>query len=433
MNLCIIGAGHVGLVSAGCFARMGNKVVCVDSDLEKIKLLESGRTPIYEPGLSELLEEVVGNGALEFSGDLDSAVKSSEVVFVAVGTPAKEDGTADLSYVEGVACQIAGAMDSYKIIIEKSTVPVQTGEWIKRTLSLNLPSGIDFDVASNPEFLREGTAIEDFMKPDRVVIGVESKRAEDILTKLYEPLNAEILITDIKSAEIIKHASNCFLAMKISYINAVANVCELSGADIELVSAGVGMDKIIRPDFLKAGIGYGGSCLPKDVSAFIAIAGELGYDFELLKAVEEINRQQQEKAVRKLKEMLWIIKDKTIAVWGLSFKPETDDMRDAPSIKIINALQEEGARIRAYDPAAVESSRKVLQNIEYAADPYEAAAGANAVLLLTEWKEFKNVDLAKLKGLMASPVIVDARNLLNPADAKKAGFEYSSIGRKMPE
>ncbi len=429
MNLCIIGAGHVGLVTAACFVRMGNKVICVDNDADKISMLLKGETPIYEPGLSALLEEGRSGGNLVFTGDLDSGVKNSEVIFVAVGTPAGEDGRADLSFVEGVACQIAGAMDGYKVIVEKSTVPVQTGGWIKRTLELNAAAGVEFDVASNPEFLREGTAVRDFTEPDRVVIGVETKKAEDILTRLYKPLGAKMLITDIKSAEIIKHASNCFLAMKISYINAVAAVCELAGADIEMVAAGVGMDRRIGHDFLKAGIGYGGSCLPKDVSAFIAIADELGYDFEILRAVEKVNRLQQLAAVRKLKDLIWILKDKTIAVWGLSFKPDTDDMRDAPSINIVKQLINEGAKVKAYDPAAMKNAARFLPEVQYCAGPYEAADGANALLALTEWDEFRQIDLEKLKKMMASPIIVDARNMFNPPEIREKGFDYASIGR----
>ncbi len=429
MNLCIIGAGHVGLVTAACFARMGNRVICVDSNDDRISMLANGETPIFEPGLAELLKEGAGAGRLTFTGDLDYGVRKSEIIFVAVGTPAMEDGKADLSFVESVACQIARAMDSYKIIVEKSTVPVQTGGWVKRTLGLNVSPGLAFDVVSNPEFLREGTAIKDFMEPDRVVIGVETKKAEDILVRLYKPLNARILITDIKSAEIIKHASNCFLALKISYINAVSSICELAGADIEMVADGVGSDRRIGRDFLKAGIGYGGSCLPKDVSAFIAIAGELGYNFEMLKAVEEVNRFQQEQAVAKLKDLIWILKDKTICVWGLSFKPDTDDMRDAPSINIIKRLFREGARVKAYDPAAMENAARILPEVQYCNDPYSAAEDANAVLVLTEWNEFKNIDLEKLKGLMAAPVIVDGRNMFEPASIQEKGFEYSSIGR----
>ncbi len=429
MNLCIIGAGHVGLVTAACFARMGNSVICVDSNADRISMLANGGTPIFEPGLAELLKEGADAGRLTFTGDLDYGVKNSEIIFVAVGTPAMADGKADLSFVESVACQIARAMDSYKIIVEKSTVPVQTGGWVKRVLGLNVPPGLAFDVVSNPEFLREGTAIKDFMEPDRVVIGVETKKAEDILVRLYKPLNARILITDIKSAEIIKHASNCFLALKISYINAVSSICELAGADIEMVADGVGSDRRIGRDFLKAGIGYGGSCLPKDVSAFIAIAGELGYNFGILKAVEEVNRFQQEKAVAKLKDLIWILKDKTICVWGLSFKPDTDDMRDAPSINIIKHLIREGATVKAYDPAAMENAARILPEVQYCKDPYSAAEGANAVLALTEWNEFKNIDLEKLKRLMAAPVIVDGRNMFEPAAIEEKGFEYSSIGR----
>lgn len=429
MKLCIIGAGHVGLVSGACFAEIGHSVTCVDSDKSKIEQLSNGIIPIYEPGLEELVKKGRSKGKLLFSSNLNSAVKDSEVIFVAVGTPARADGKANLSFVEAVCRQIARAMDSYKIIVEKSTVPVKTSEWIKRTLELNNINSVDFDVVSNPEFLREGTAVTDFMKPDRIVLGVENERAEKIMREIYAPLSAPIVVTDIKSAEIIKHASNSFLSLKISYINAIAAICELVGADVEKVADGIGLDKRIGASFLKAGIGYGGSCFPKDISAFIDIAGELGYDFELLKAVEKINRCQREKAVRKLKDVLWTLNDKTVGILGLSFKPDTDDMREAPSIYIINELQKEGVNIKAYDPTAMDNARKILENVTYCENAYEAAESCDAIMVLTEWKEFVELDLKEIRKKMNSPVVIDGRNIYDPAKMKELGFTYVSVGR----
>jgi len=429
MKLCIIGSGHVGLVSGGCFAEIGHRVICVDSDKEKIDKLSNGIVPIYEPGLEELVEKGRNSGRLLFTVGLAEAVKDSDVIFVAVGTPARSDGKADLSYVEAVCREISGVMDGYKVIVEKSTVPVKTGEWVKRTMKMNSNS-VDFDVVSNPEFLREGTAVRDFMEPDRIVIGVESEKAEKVMREVYAPLSAPIVITDIESAEIIKHASNSFLALKISYINAIAEICELAGADIEKVAAGMGLDERIGASFLKAGAGYGGSCFPKDVSAFIDIAGELGYDFELLSAVEKINRVQRERIIRKLKDALWTLNNKTVGVLGLSFKPDTDDMREAPSVYIINELQKEGVNVKAYDPAAVENAGEILKDVKYCEDAYKVAEEADAVLLLTEWKEFRELSLEKIKENMRSPVIIDGRNMYDPSEMKRLGFTYVSVGRK---
>ncbi len=429
MKLSIIGSGHVGLVSGACFAEIGHSVICVDSDREKIEKLSNGIIPIYEPGLEELVKKGRSNGRLLFTHELGKAVRDSDVIFVAVGTPPRPDGKADLSYVETVCKEISGVMDSYKIIVEKSTVPVETGEWVKRTLQSNVNS-VDFDVVSNPEFLREGTAIKDFMEPDRIVIGVESKRAEKTMREIYAPLSAPIVITDIKSAEIIKHASNSFLSLKISYINAIATICELAGADVEKVSAGIGLDKRIAASFLKAGIGYGGSCFPKDISAFIDIADELGYDFELLKAVERINKTQRAKIIKKVRDVVWTLNKKTVGILGLSFKPDTDDMREAPSIYIINELQKEGVDIRAYDPAAMENARTILKGITYCKNPYEAAKGCHAIMVLTEWREFQKLDLEKIRKAMSQPVIIDGRNIYDPIEMKKLGFTYVSVGRQ---
>ncbi len=429
MRLSIIGSGHVGLVSGACFAEIGHSVICADSDREKIEKLSNGVVPIYEPGLQELVEKGRNSGKLLFTPDLSKAVRDSDVIFVAVGTPPRPDGKADLSCVEAVCRDISKVMDSYKVIVEKSTVPVRTGEWVKRTLQRNINSA-DFDVVSNPEFLREGTAIKDFMHPDRIVVGVESERAEKIMREIYAPLSAPIVITDIKSAEIIKHASNSFLSLKISYINAIAAICELAGADVEKVASGIGLDKRVGASFLKAGIGYGGSCFPKDISAFIDIAGELGYNFELLGVVEKINNAQREKIIKKLRDVLWTLSNKTVGVLGLSFKPDTDDMREAPSIYIVNELQKEGSYIRAYDPAAMENARRVLKDITYCENAYEVAEGCHAIMVLTEWRQFQELDLEEIKKRMVQPVIVDGRNIYDPGEMKKLGFTYVSVGRQ---
>ena len=429
MKLCVVGAGHVGLVTGACFADIGHRVICADSDTSKIEQLSKGIVRIYEPGLNELVQKGRNKGTLLFTGDIGMAVKDSDVIFVAVGTPARHDGRANLSFVEDVCRQIARAMESYKVVVEKSTVPVKTGEWVKHTLELNNVNNCDFDVVSNPEFLREGTAVQDFMKPERIVIGVESERAEKLMREIYAPLGVRIIATDINSAEIIKHASNSFLSLKISYINAVAEICELAGADIEKVSAGMGLDGRIGTSFLKAGIGYGGSCFPKDVSAFIDIAGQLGCDFELLKVVEKINRHQRERVIKKLQDVLWILNNKTVGILGLSFKPDTDDIREAPSIYIINELQKEGVKIKAYDPAAMENAKKVLSGITYCRDVYETADGSDALMILTEWKQFRELDLAEIKKRMKTPVIIDGRNVYDPAAVKRLGFTYMSVGR----
>jgi UDPglucose 6-dehydrogenase len=401
----------------------------VDSDKGKIEQLLKGVVPIYEPGLRELIEKGRSNGRLVFDGNLDSAVRESDVIFVAVGTPARHDGKADLSFVEAVARQIARSMDGYKVVVEKSTVPVKTGQWVKRTMELNNVNSVEFDVVSNPEFLREGSAVKDFMEPDRIVMGVENEKSEKIMREVYAPLNARIVVTDINSAEIIKHASNSFLALKISYINAIAAICELAGADIEKVSKGMGLDERIGSSFLNAGAGYGGSCFPKDVSAFIDIAAELGYDFDLLKVVERINRDQRERVIKKLRDALWILNNKTVGILGLSFKPDTDDIREAPSIYIIRELQKEGVKIRACDPTAVENARCVLKDVTYCKDAYETADGSDALMILTEWKEFRELDLSEIKKQMNSPVIVDGRNVYDPAKLKGLGFTYVSVGR----
>ena len=430
MKITVVGAGYVGLVTGACFAELGNDVICVDIDEEKIKKLNNNIMPIYEPGLDQIVKRNRNEKRLVFTTDLKDSIKRSEIVFICVGTPPKDNGEADLSYVENVARTIAEVMDSYKVIVEKSTVPVQTGEDVSKTIKAYNRHKVDFDVVSNPEFLREGSAVSDFMNPDRVVIGCESEKARQIMKNLYKPLKAPILFTDIKSAEIIKHASNSFLATKVSFINAIANICELAGADVEKVAEGMGLDKRIGRPFLNAGIGYGGFCFPKDSEAFIRIAEKLGYDFKLLKATQEINNWQRKHFARKIEKALWVVKGKTIGVLGLAFKPDTDDMRFAPSIDIIKALQKEGAKIQAYDPEAMEKARNMLKDIVYSNNPYDAAKDADALIIVTEWGEFKELDMQKIKKLMKHHLIIDGRNIYNPGDMKKLGFRYISMGRK---
>ncbi|MBA7471147.1 UDP-glucose 6-dehydrogenase TuaD [subsurface metagenome] len=444
MNISIIGTGHVGLVTGACFAEIGNQVICVDNDAEKIATLKKGKMPIYEPHLEELVKKNVDEGRLFFSTSIGEGVSKSSVIFIAVGTPPKENGEADLSSVEKVCSQIARNMKDYKLVVEKSTVPVQTGQWIKRLFNLH-DSHRDFDIASNPEFLREGSAIHDFLNPDRIVIGVENERAANILKELYSPIikrsfdsslksslvnHIPLLITDLQSAELIKHASNSFLAAKISFINAVADICERVGADVEKVAQGMGYDPRIVPAFLKAGVGFGGFCFPKDLQAFIQIAGKFNYDFALLKEVERINKDRPRRLVEKIEEALWVLKDKTIGILGLAFKPDTDDMRFAPSIEVINLLQKEKAKVKVYDPVAMDRAKMILKNVEYGKNPYQVAKGSNALVIVTEWSEFRDLDLAKIKGLLVNPIIVDGRNIFDPVKMKKLGFVYKSIGRR---
>jgi UDPglucose 6-dehydrogenase len=427
----IIGSGYVGLVTGVCFAHLGHQVICVDNQQSKIEKLKQGLMPIYEPGLDVMVKTNMAEGRLSFSCDIVEATKASEVIFICVGTPPKENGEADLSAIAHVAEAMAPAMNgTYKLIVEKSTVPVRTGEWLAELFRSHLPESSDFDIASNPEFLREGSAIHDFLNPDRVVLGVNSDRAAGLLVKLYAPLNAPMLLTDINSAELIKHASNAFLAMKISFINAVAQICELTGADIGKVSKGVGLDKRIGVDFLKAGVGYGGACFPKDVNAFIAIADQHGYDFDLLRAVERINQSQRHFVADKVfKALGHDLKGKTIGVLGLAFKPNTDDMRGAPSLDIIPMLQELEAHVKAYDPVATETARQVLKDVTFCENPYDVAEGADCLLILTEWKEFYALNLPYIKTLLKRPLIVDGRNLFDPNNLAALGYEYHSIGR----
>lgn len=430
MKVTVAGAGYVGLVTGACFAELGNEVICVDVDQDKIDKLNQNIIPIYEPGLEELAVRNKKEGRLTFTTNLKNAIKESGIIFICVGTPPKENGEADLSYVDSVARTIAEVMDSYKVIVEKSTVPVQTGEKVKHTIKAYNSHNVEFDVVSNPEFLREGSAVSDFMNPDRVVVGCESEKAKKIMQKIYEPLKAPILFTDIKSSEIIKHASNSFLATKISFINAIANICELSGANVEKVAEGMGLDKRIGRSFLNAGIGYGGFCFPKDAEAFIRISEKLGYDFKLLKEVQEINSNQRKNFVQKIEKALWVVKGKTIGILGLAFKPNTDDMRFAPSVDIIGQLQKEGAIIKAYDPEAMARAKSALRDVCYCNNPYDVAKDADALVVITEWNEFKQLDLKKIKSLMRNSLIIDGRNLYNPEEVRKEGFSYISIGRK---
>ena len=429
MNISVIGTGYVGLVTGACLAEIGNKVICADNDKKKIDKLKKLIIPIYEEGLQELVKKNVSKKRLSFTTDIGGAVGKADIIFIAVGTPSKPNGDADLTGIENVARVVAQNMKDYKVIVEKSTVPVQTGEWIKHTINVYNKKNIKYDVVSNPEFLREGKAISDFMHPDRIVIGVESKRAGALLKKLYKPLKAPVIVTDIKSAEIIKHASNSFLATKISFINAVSTVCEKVGADIVKVAEGMGLDKRIGRAFLDAGAGYGGSCFPKDLDAFIKIAHKAGYDFELLEAVKTINEKQKHLIIHKIEKALWIIKDKTIGILGIAFKPGTDDIRMAPSLDIIKLLQEEGAKIKAYDPQAMEKARQALGNVKFCKDAYQVAKDSDCLCVITEWDEFKKLDLLKVKRLLRQPVIVDGRNIFDPKKMKTLGFRYSAVGR----
>ena len=434
MKIGVIGTGYVGLVSAVGLAELGHEVIGTDVVSDKVEKASRGISHIYEPGLEELLKANLKKGNLKFSHDLDKTIQSSDVLFVSVNTPQKQDGSADMTYVEAVSRTIAENLNTYKLVVEKSTVPVRTSFWIKKTIAMHKKKNVDFDVASNPEFLREGTAVSDFLNPDRIIIGVETKKARDILIEIYKKYEDRVLVTNIDTAELIKHASNSFLAVKISYINMISELCEKTEADVELVAKGMGLDPRIGPRFLQAGLGYGGSCFPKDVRALIWMGEDLGVKFNLLKEVDRINKERIKVFVEKIKKSLWILKDKRIAVLGLSFKPETDDIRNAPSIDVIKELLNEGAKVRLYDPKAMDNMKEVFPEqppqILYVNSPYEAAEGAAALLIITEWDEFKGLDLKKIKDAMANPIIVDGRNIFEPEDVRSLGFEYYSVGRK---
>ena len=431
MDLAIIGSGYVGLVTGACFADVGHNVICVDNDAKKIKQLQAGEVPIYEPGLEEIIHRNVSAHRLRFTGSIQEGVENSQIVFIAVPTPQQPDGDVDLSFLEKVAREIAGVLTDYRVIVDKSTVPVKTGEKVAESIKRYNRHGADFDVVSNPEFLREGCAVADLMNPDRIVIGAQSERAIDLMKKIYEPFMAPILVTDINSAELIKHCANSFLALKISYINAVSTICETSGADVEKVADGIGMDHRIGRDFLNAGIGYGGSCFPKDIAAFITISERLGVPFTLLKEVQRINNSQKERFLKVIRETLWVLREKRIAVWGLTFKPDTDDVRSSVAIELVADLLREGTHIIAYDPKGMQKARaiKAIADAEFASSALEAVNDAEALIIATEWNEFANVDLAVVKEKMRTPIVFDGRNLLDPETMGRLGFQYYSIGR----
>jgi UDPglucose 6-dehydrogenase len=451
VKIAVVGSGYVGLVASVCFAEVGHDVICVDNDERKVASLQAGNSLIHENGLPELLEKF-GNTKVRFTTDLAEAVRECEVIFIAVGTPQNQAGDADLSFVEAVACEIARSLTSYRVIVEKSTVPVYTNEWVTRSMERNGAARHLFDVVSNPEFLREGTAVSDFLHPDRIVVGADSERAAAVLARIYLPLTSgsyysqggaiagpcnamyppPLVLTSTKSAEIIKHASNAFLALKISFINAISNLCEAADANVEQVARGMGLDSRIGSKFLRPGIGYGGSCFPKDVAAFRSVAEQLGIDFNLLAEVEKINDQQKKRFIGKVRAALWTLRGKRIGVLGLAFKGETDDIRESPAIEIVKLLLAEGCSIVAYDPAAMNRTRDILpagSNLDYATNAYSAAKDADALLILTDWAEFATLDLDRLNKTLRYPIIIDGRNLYHPDIMVKYGFTYVSVGR----
>lgn len=429
MKLTIIGTGYVGLVTGTCFAEVGHHVICVDSDAKKVELLQSGGIPIYEPGLEALVQKNVAAGRLSFTNSTTKGVEKSDVIFIAVPTPPQPDGSVDMSFIEKVAREIAAAMTSYKIIVDKSTVPVKTGDKVAETIKRYCKTKVEFDVISNPEFLREGFAVEDLMHPDRVVVGVRTQRPVAAMKEVYEPFNAPIIVTDINSAELIKHASNSFLALKISYINAVSVVCEATGANVQEVANGMGLDERIGRRFLNPSLGFGGSCFPKDLSAFVKISEQVGYDFRLLKEVQRINAEQMERFVKKISETLWVLKDKTIGVLGLAFKQNTDDVRSSPAIDLCQRLLKEGATLRVHDPKGMEKAKALLPNVTYVADMNDVAQDCDALVIATEWDEFKKLDLERARQALSAPIMFDGRNLFDPQEMEKLGWIYKSIGR----
>ena len=433
MRICMIGTGYVGLVTGTCFAEFGNDVTCVDIVKEKIDKLNRGELPIYEPGLDGMVAQNVKEGRLTFTTNLKKAVEEALVVFIAVGTPQAEDGSADMRYVEAVTKDIARYMNEYKVIVNKSTVPVGAGKWIKKLIQESQPKPIHFSVASNPEFLREGSAIEDFIRPNRVVIGTEDPEAAAIMRDLYKPLyliETPIVMTDLASAELTKYAANAFLATKISFINEVATICERVGADVHEVARGMGLDQRIGTKFLHAGPGYGGSCFPKDTRALLNIARKSDYTFKIVEAAVEVNDEQRRRMLEKIKRTLGSLNGKTIAVLGLAFKPNTDDMREARSLDIIKGMQKEGARIKAYDPVAMDEAKKFFQDVEFMDDTYSAMAGADALIFITEWNQFRSLDLEKIMHLLKTPIIIDLRNIYEPQRMREHGFTYVAVGRQ---
>ena len=431
MDLSIIGSGYVGLVTGACFADVGHNVICVDNDAQKVKQLQAGEVPIYEPGLEEIIHRNVSARRLRFTGSIEEGVNNSQIVFIAVPTPQQPDGDVDLSFLEKVAREIAGVLTDYRVIVDKSTVPVKTGEKVAESIKRYNRHRANFDVVSNPEFLREGCAVADLMHPDRIVIGAQSEHAIDLMKKVYEPFMAPMLVTDINSAELIKHCANSFLALKISYINAVSAICEASGADVEKVADGIGMDHRIGRDFLNPGIGYGGSCFPKDIAAFITISERLGTPFDLLKEVQRINNAQKERFLKTIRETLWVLREKRIGVWGHTFKPDTDDVRSSVAIELVTHLLREGAHVIVYDPKGMQKARaiKAIADAEFVSSALEAVTDAEALVIATEWNEFANVDLEIVKEKMTTPIVFDGRNLLDPETMRRLGFHYYSIGR----
>ncbi|MBI5559644.1 MAG: UDP-glucose/GDP-mannose dehydrogenase family protein [Deltaproteobacteria bacterium] len=433
MNICVIGTGYVGLVTGACFADFGVNVTCVDKDGEKIKKLNHGEIPIYEPGLKEIVDKNLREKRLFFTTDINESIRKSLVIFIAVGTPPRGDGRADLSYIEDVSRAIAENLNGYKVIVTKSTVPVGTGKLIEKIISEERRQGHLFDVASNPEFLREGSAVEDFMRPDRVVIGARNEQAIAILRDLYTPLyliETPFVVTGLETSELIKYASNAFLALKISFINEIANVCEKAGADVHVVAKAMGLDRRIGPKFLHPGPGYGGSCLPKDTAALLNIAKGVNYDFKLMDAVMAVNLNQRKLMLVKIKDAVGKLKGKTIGVLGLTFKPNTDDVRESPAIDIINGLIKEGAIVRAYDPAGMKNAASLIADKAiYCKDSYEAAEGSDCLVIATEWNQFRILDMERVKSLLKRPVVVDLRNVYEPDAMRKMGFEYKSVGR----
>lgn len=433
MNICVIGSGYVGLVTGACLADFGLNVVCVDKDEKKIAALKQGEIPIYEPGLGELVKKNLTEGRLSFTTDLKEGMKGSLVVFIAVGTPEGADGGADLSFVESVAAEIAESLNSYKVIVTKSTVPVGTAEKIHSIISACAKDGASFDVASNPEFLREGSAVEDFMRPNRVVIGVSSVRAADILKELYSPLyiiETPVVVTDVRTAELIKYASNAFLATKISFINEMADLCEKTGADVHMVAKAMGLDKRIGSKFLHPGPGFGGSCFPKDVSALMRIASEHGSELRIMGAVDDVNTGRTAQMVDKIREAAGSLQGLKVAVLGLTFKPNTDDIRESPAIKVIEGLLGEGALVRCYDPEGMANAKELLgSKITFCKDPYDAARGSACLVLLTEWNQFRRLDIERLKSELREPVVIDMRNIYSPESMRAQGILYTSIGR----
>ena len=432
MEIAVIGSGYVGLVSGACFAEFGLPVACADIDQEKIDRLQRGEIPFYEPGLHEMVQRNAAQQRLTFTTDVAAAIRNATVVFIAVGTPANRDGTPNLEFIDSVAKDIGGNLNGYKVICTKSTVPPRTGDRIRSIIESAAGADAQFDIVSNPEFLREGSAIEDFMHPDRIVVGAESEQAVEIMKELYRPLyliETPFVITDVPTAEMIKYSSNVFLAAKISFINEVANICELVGADVHVVSRAMGLDGRISSKFLHPGPGFGGSCFPKDVSALVATAGAHDYDFKIGQAVLDVNERQRELMVEKIRAAVGDLEGKLVGMLGLAFKPNTDDMRDSPTIEIIRRLQESGATIQAYDPEAMDNARQIFDNIAYCEDAYAVANGADVVVLATEWNQFRNLDLERLKAEMRTPVVVDLRNIYDPEKMREMGFEYSSVGR----